>query len=232
MVIEVEPHEVAENVYWTWDGVKRYLCTKNLDRGFSVYGEQLFRYQGEEYREWVPYRSKLAAALIKGMRAVPISPGTRTLYLGAASGTTVSHVSDITGERGAVYAVEYSPRVLAQFVERVAKRRRNVVPVLGDARLPERYAYLIGRVDVIYCDVAQPDQARIVVDNARTFLRSGGKVMVAIKARSIDSTEDPERVFRREIEVLERGGAVLEQRIDLEPYELDHVLVTARFAGG
>lgn len=233
MVLEVEPHEVAENVYWVWDGVKRYLCTKNLDRGFSVYGEQLFRSEGDEYREWVPYRSKLAAALIKGMRAVPIRPGTRTLYLGAASGTTVSHVSDIVGAGGMVYAVEYSPRVLSQFIERVAKRRRNVVPIFGDARLPERYAFLVGTVDVIYCDVAQPDQARIVVDNARLFFRRrGGRVLVAIKARSIDSTEDPERVFRREIGIMEEGGLTVEQRIELEPYELDHVLVAARFTGG
>lgn len=231
MTLKVEPHESAENVYWVWDGTKRYLCTRNLDRGFSVYGEQLFRHQGEELREWVPYRSKLAAALLKGLDRMPISPGARVLYLGAASGTTVSHVSDVVGEGGMVYSVEYSPRVLAQFVERVAKRRRNVVPIFGDARLPERYAYLVGKVDVIYCDVAQPDQARIVIDNARYFLRPGGRVMVAIKARSIDSTEDPELVFRREIEVMERGGAVVERRIDLEPYELDHVMVIARFRG-
>jgi fibrillarin-like pre-rRNA processing protein len=117
---------------------------------------------------------------------------------------------------------------MTQFVERVAKRRRNVVPILGDARLPERYAHLVGRVDVLYSDVAQPDQARIVVDNARLFLRKGCYVMVAIKARSIDSVEDPERVYRREIELMEREGLKVEERVDLEPYERDHVMVVAR----
>ncbi|MEM0374905.1 MAG: fibrillarin-like rRNA/tRNA 2'-O-methyltransferase [Nitrososphaerota archaeon] len=227
--MRVEGHERFEGVYYVVDELRRVLCTLNLDRGYSVYGEQLFQVGNAEYREWVPFRSKLSAAILRGLETMPVRSGTKVLYLGAASGTTVSHVSDIVGREGIVYAVEYSPRVLAQFMERVAKRRSNVVPILGDARLPERYAHLIGRVDVLYSDVAQPDQARIVVDNARLFLRSGGYVMVAIKARSIDSVEDPERVYRREIEVMEREGLKVEERVDLEPYERDHVMVVAKF---
>lgn len=227
--MRVEGHERFEGVYYVIDELRRVLCTLNLDRGYSVYGEQLFQVGNAEYREWVPFRSKLSAAILRGLETMPLRSGTKVLYLGAASGTTVSHVSDIVGREGIVYAVEYSPRVLAQFMERVAKRRSNVVPILGDARLPERYAHLIGRVDVLYSDVAQPDQARIVVDNARLFLRSGGYVMVAIKARSIDSVEDPERVYRREIEVMEREGLKVEERVDLEPYERDHVMVVAKF---
>ncbi len=226
--MRVERHERFEGVFFVVDELRRVLCTSNLDRGYSVYGEQLFQIGDVEYREWVPFRSKLSAAILRGLGTMPIKNGSRVLYLGAASGTTVSHVSDIVGMDGVVYAVEYSPRVLAQFMERVAKRRRNVVPILGDARLPERYAHLIGRVDVLYSDVAQPDQARIVVDNARLFLSRGGRVMVAIKARSIDSVEDPERVYRREIDLMEREGLVVEERVDLEPYERDHVLVVAR----
>uniref|UniRef100_A0A0D9XMK6 Fibrillarin n=1 Tax=Leersia perrieri TaxID=77586 RepID=A0A0D9XMK6_9ORYZ len=78
------------------------LCTKNMVPGESVYGEKRISVQNEdgtkvEYRVWNPFRSKLAAAVLGGVDNIWIAPGTRVLYLGAASGTTVSHVSDIVG---------------------------------------------------------------------------------------------------------------------------------------
>ena len=43
----------------------------------------------------LPFRSKLAAAILGGVENIWMKPGSKVLYLGAASGTTVSHVSDI-----------------------------------------------------------------------------------------------------------------------------------------
>lgn len=58
-----------------------------------------FQTEGEkiEYRVWNPFRSKLAAAILGGIDEVHMPPGSKVLYLGAASGTTVSHVSDVVG---------------------------------------------------------------------------------------------------------------------------------------
>lgn len=42
-------------------------------------------------------------------------------------------------------------------------------------------------VDVIFADVAQPDQTRIVALNAHTFLRNGGHFVISIKVRGLDS---------------------------------------------
>lgn len=53
--------------------------------------------QKTEYRAWNPFRSKLAAAILGGVDKIHMGPGKKVLYLGAASGTTVSHVSDIVG---------------------------------------------------------------------------------------------------------------------------------------
>ena len=50
-----------------------------------------------EYRAWNPFRSKLAAAIVGGIEHIHMKPGSKVLYLGAASGTTVSHVSDLVG---------------------------------------------------------------------------------------------------------------------------------------
>ncbi|KAG0515980.1 hypothetical protein BDA96_10G324100 [Sorghum bicolor] len=146
------------------------LCTRNMNPGESVYGEKRVSVQKEdgtkvEYRVWNPFRSKLAAAVLGGVDNIWIAPGQRVLYLGAASGTTVSHVSDIVGPEGLVYAVEFSHRSGRDLVN-MAKKRTNVIPIIEDARHPARYRMLVGMVDVIFSDVAQPDQARILALNA------------------------------------------------------------------
>ncbi len=227
--MNVERHPSFDGVYIIRDAGLKVLATKSLDRGFSVYGERLYSFGEEEYREWVPYRSKLAAAILCGLKGWALQRGSKVLYLGAASGTTTSHVSDIVGPEGLVYAVEFAPRVMSQFLERVARRRSNVIAVFGDARLPERYLGIVDKVDAIYCDIAQPDQARILLSNVELFLKSGGEVLIAIKARSIDSVEEPERVYRREIRVMEDGSLRVLERTNLSPYEEDHIMVRAAY---
>ncbi|MEM4699786.1 MAG: fibrillarin-like rRNA/tRNA 2'-O-methyltransferase [Candidatus Nezhaarchaeales archaeon] len=226
----IERHEY-EAIYWVADELGRRLATLSLAPGVRVYDEELLRKDGKEYRTWNPYRSKLAAGILKDLRPFPIKPGCRVLYLGAASGTTCSHVSDIVGLEGRVFAVEFAPRVMREFVARVAERRPNVVAILGDARRPESYAHLVEAVDVIYQDVAQPEQGQILVDNAKMFLKPGGWALLAVKARSIDVSKEPSEVYRRELETLKRGGLKVEQVIHLEPYDEDHAMVLSRYEG-
>jgi len=228
--VEVEEHEKFPNVFWAIfeDGARR-LATKNLAPGRTVYGEKLVRVGGEEYRLWDAYRSKLAASILKGIGEMPIRPGDKVLYLGAASGTTASHVSDIVGEDGFVFCVEFAPRVIQDLINNVCVHRPNMSPILADARLPYLYAHLVSQVDVIYCDIAQPEQAKVLADNADLFLRDGGHIMLAIKARSIDVTKKPSELYRREVEVLEERGFEIEDRVHLEPFDKDHAMVVAMF---
>lgn len=114
-----------------------------------------------EYRVWNPFRSKLAAGILGGLDMIFMKPGAKVLYLGAASGTSVSHVSDIVGPEGRVYAVEFSHRSGRDLIG-LATKRTNIIPIIEDARHPQKYRMLVGMVDVIFADVAQPDQARIV----------------------------------------------------------------------
>lgn len=116
------------------------------------------------------------------------------LYLGAASGTTVSHVSDIIGPEGLVYAVEFSHRVGRDLIN-MSKKRTNIIPIIHDARKPQDYRFLVGMVDVVFADVAQPDQARIIAENAHMYLKNGGKFLISLKANCIDSTNEPDVVF-------------------------------------
>jgi len=230
MQVRVKPHSKFSAIYLVTleDGTQR-LATKNLTPSKNVYGERLIRYEGVEYRLWDPFRSKLAAAILKNLMSVPIKLGHNVLYLGAASGTTASHVSDIVGGEGHVYCVEFAPRSMRELVNNVCTFRLNMSPLLEDARLPERYALFInGKVDDVYCDIAQPEQAKVLADNADRFLRKLGWVMLAVKAQSIDVTKEPSEIYRREIEVLENRGFRIEEVVHLEPYDKAHAMIVAQ----
>jgi rRNA 2'-O-methyltransferase fibrillarin len=170
-----------------------------------------------EYRIWNPFRSKLAAAVVGGVENIYVKPGTKLLYLGAASGTTVSHCSDLVGPEGVVYAVEISQRSGRDLIE-MAKKRTNVIPIIEDARHPLKYRMLVGMVDTIFQDVAQPDQARIIGLNAQYFLKPGGHFVISIKANCIDSTVEASVVFAKEVEKLQADGFKPEEQITLEPF--------------
>jgi len=231
--VHVKPHPCFPQIYIVTldDGTER-LATRNLAPGRTVYGEKLVRFGGIEYRLWDPFRSKLAAAILKGIKTVPIQPGHQVLYLGAASGTTASHVSDIVGEKGHVYCVEFAARALRELVNNVCPYRLNMTPILEDARFPEKYSLFIrSKVDGIYCDIAQPEQAKILADNADLYLKNGGWIMLAVKAQSIDITKEPSEVYRRELKVLESRGFDVEDVVHLEPYDKAHAMIVARFRG-
>ncbi|KAH9602579.1 hypothetical protein KSS87_017642 [Heliosperma pusillum] len=210
-------------------GKEDALVTKNMVPGESVYNEKRISVQQDdgtkiEYRVWNPFRSKLAAAILGGVDNIWIQPGAKVLYLGAASGTTVSHVSDVVGPEGVVYAVEFSHRSGRDLVN-MAKKRTNVIPIIEDARHPAKYRMLVGMVDVIFSDVAQPDQARILALNASYFLKAGGHFVISIKANCIDSTMPAEAVFASEVKKLQQEQFKPAEQVTLEPFERDHACV-------
>lgn len=207
---------------------KKQLATKNLDPGNTVYGEKLITVEGVEYRTWEPRRSKLGAMILKKFN-ISLNEDSKVLYLGAASGTTVSHVSDIVSE-GAVYAVEFAPRSMRELIG-LASRRKNVHPILADAGKPDSYSHLVEPVDLIFQDVAQPNQAEIAARNAVNFLKKDGDLLLSIKARSIDTAANPKEVFKDEVRKLEHafepGFEILNAK-DLKPYHEDHLGVLAK----
>ena len=223
---DVKRHEKFDGVYWVrLEDYSRRLATKNLAPGISVYGEKLVADGENEYRTWDAYRSKLAAAILRNLDKLPIHRGSNVLYLGSASGTTASHVSDIVEDGGRVYCVEFAQRSMRELIDTLCEHRSNVYPILGDARMPEKYQATVERVDVVYSDVAQPEQARILADNADLFLKEDGEALMVIKSRSVDVTMEPTDVFKQEIGVLRGRRFRINQTVRLEPYEKDHALV-------
>ncbi len=203
------------------DGSKR-LVTKSLVPWMG--GGKTINAGNDEYRIWDPYHSKLAALLIKCV-SIPIKKDSLVLYLGAANGTTVSHVSDIVSE-GTVFAVEFSPRAMKDLICTSAPRM-NLMPILADARDPESYRNMVTEVDLIYQDVAQREQAEIAIRNSGMFLKKGGYLVLIIKSMSIDSAKNADEICCKEVAKL-KGLFKIKELLDLEPFHSDHMAVIAQ----
>jgi len=212
--VQIRPSDIS-HVYT--DGERLY--TENLVPGVAVYGERLVAQEGVEYRQWDPRRSKLAALLKKGVGVFPFGRRTDVLYLGAAQGTTVSHLSDICSE-GTIYAVEMSRRAFQKLFD-LSEKRSNVMPILADAEKPEAYERIVGPVAALYQDVAQRDQVGIFRRNLK-FLRPGGFGVLMVKARSADVAAKPRAVYARVRRELEAAGIDIVQETELDPFEKDH----------
>lgn len=210
-----------------FDGIFRHqnqLWTQNGVAGEKVYGEKLVQENETEFRNWNPYKSKLAAAIMNGLKEMPIQKNSNVLYLGSAEGTTVSHLSDIIRETGIIVGVDSSARVMPKFLK-VCEKRANLIPILADANHPETYANNLREIafDVLYQDIAQPNQAEIFLKNS-VFLKKGGNGLLVLKAHSIDSSSVPATVFEQQTKQLKPTFDII-QTVLLEPFQTAHALI-------
>ena len=213
-------------VYESQDGKRTQLYTISIVPGQRVYGEELIQENGIEYRQWDAFKSKLAASILKGSPNIGIRKDDVVLYLGSASGTTASHVSDIVGSNGLVFAVDIAPRVMRDFIF-LCYERKNMAPILADANKINELKERASAADVIYQDVAQKNQVEIFLKNADLFLKQDGYALLAVKARSIDVTKQPKQIFREAREKLARELEIVDYR-ELEPFQKDHCMFICR----
>jgi fibrillarin-like pre-rRNA processing protein len=200
------------------------IYTENSVRGHTVYGERLFTDQGTEYRQWEPKRSKLGAAIMKNTNLPDFDENQVWLYLGSSTGTTVSHLSDIV-KSGIVYAVEFAPRVMRDFIF-MAEKRKNLAPILADAFHPENYEARVTLADVLFQDISQKSQVEIFLRNLR-FLKEDGYAILAVKARSIDVAAKPRFIFDQVRQQLQKELKIIDYKT-LEPFEADHAIFVCK----
>lgn len=198
------------------------LFTKNLVPNSQVYNEKLVMQEGIEYREWNPRRSKLGAMILNGCKIMPIKEDSKVLYLGAGSGTTASHISDIAN-KGIVYCIEFSGRAFLKLLK-VCRKRKNMFPLLYDANQIEKYQSIVKDVDVVYQDIAQKEQTKIFLKNL-VFLKKEGFGIFMVKARSIDVKIEPKLIYKEIIKELKSDELEVLESINLEPYERDHIAI-------
>ncbi|MCK5636709.1 MAG: fibrillarin-like rRNA/tRNA 2'-O-methyltransferase [Thermoplasmatales archaeon] len=198
------------------------IYTENLCKGKKVYNEKLVKARGKEFRSWVPYRSKLAAAILNGLD-FSVEPDSKILYLGAATGTTVSHISDVVND-GVIYSVENSPVAVKKLIQ-LSEKRNNIIPILEDANHPDRYGSIVSNVDLIYQDISQRNQAQIFISNVERYLKKNRVGILMVKARSIDVSLKPNKAYDIVCKELGDNGLNIKDRIDLSPYEKDHAAI-------
>ena len=209
------------------------LTTKNSIPGYRPFKEQTVKVGKDEFRLWDPTRSKLAAAILKKIKRVPLTKGSKILYLGIAHGYTASFIANIIGREGIIYGVEFSERCFNELLP-ICGKYKNIAPILEDARKPENYSW-VEKVDIIYCDIAQPDATLIAIRNCKEFLKEYGYLFLAIKSRSIDVTKSPKKIYEEEIKRLEKSGFEIIDWKTLDPFEKAHAFIITRIkkdAGG
>jgi fibrillarin-like pre-rRNA processing protein len=213
-------------IYKEQKGRKTQIFTKNLTPGKKFFAEKTVKIKGEEYRELNPERSKLGAAIIKGLSQTGIKEGSIILYLGASHGYTPSYISDIIGREGFVFCLDFAPRVVRDLVF-VCEARENMAPMLENAIMPETYKDKVPEVDVVYQDIAQRDQIGIFLNNCDQFLKKGGFGLLAVKPRSIDVTRKPKDIFKETRKRLEEKLTIVDYK-ELDPYEMDHAFFVVK----
>ncbi|MBW3000029.1 fibrillarin-like rRNA/tRNA 2'-O-methyltransferase [Candidatus Woesearchaeota archaeon] len=202
------------------------LFTKNLIPGSSFFGEKLTKQGKEEFREWEPSRSKLAAALAKKISQIGIRPNYKVLYLGASHGYTVSFVSDIVGKQGFVFALDFAPRTTRDLVF-LCQERSNIAALLADAFQPQTYYHQVMQVDAVFQDIAQRNQVEIFLKNCKVFLKKEGFGTLVIKSRSIDIAKKPKQVFKEAKQQLEKEIIIVDYR-ELGPFQKDHCIFVCK----
>lgn len=220
---KIKPHQLFE-IYQEVKG--RRIYTQNLLPGKTPFQEKTKRENNQEYREFDPLRSKLAAAIIKGCTNAGIRKNNIILYLGSSHGYTVSYVSDMIGEKGLLFGIDPAPRVMRDLVF-LAEERKNIIPILADANHPETYIDKVCLADIVYQDIAQRNQADIFSKNCQIFLKKDGYGLLAVKARSVDIRKKSKDIFSEVRKKLEKEFTVIDYRI-LEPFQKDHCFIIVK----
>ncbi len=215
----IKPHKLFE----IYQERGKRIFTKSIHPKFIPFQERILRDNGEEYREFDPTRSKLAAMIMKGCTNIGIRKGDVVLYLGASHGYTCSFVSDIVGEDGLIFGIDPAPRVMRDLVF-LSEKRTNIVPLLANANHPNEYITRVCQADIVFQDVAQKNQLEIFMKNVDLFLKEGGYGLLAVKARSIDISRKPKQIFVEIRNILDKKYKVIDYKT-LEPYEKDHCMI-------
>ncbi|XP_017084372.2 rRNA 2'-O-methyltransferase fibrillarin [Drosophila eugracilis] len=205
------------------------LLTRNISTNTDDYGEHRiksdFRGKRSEFRAWSPFQSKLAAGIMSGASDLHLRSGSKVLYLGAGFGRSVSHISDIVGESGMVYAVEQGPWAGRQLTT-LANGRLNIVPVIDDATMPYKYRFEVPAcIDVIISDLPQADQARSLMLNARHYLVSGGNFLTFMHSVAGSNGMSNKEAVAAERELLKKNHLEPTEMISLEPFKPGYSLV-------
>ena len=236
-----------DSISWIIVNNSLKLATRNLIRGNKFYNEKIVFSNGHEYRVWTPYRSKLAAAILNGIEILPIIEKSRVLYLGTSAVITLSHISDIIGTEGVVYAIEHLQENAKELTEKLVSKRDNIKPIIMDMTKPSQYETIDGKVDVVYVDIEQPKEVEIALLNCKMHLQVGGYLLFIVKTRLVDEYQGKKFIVNDKKELVNTIEEInikkyttmdslkvnfeIIQQISLSDFFKEHSLIVAKYLG-
>ena len=161
-------------------GDKEQLATKNIVEGTKTHKEKIVIVNDEEFLEWNPYKSKLAAAIRNGLQILPIIKNSKVVCINLLEESTMLHISNIVGSGGSVFVIDVNKNKKS-FLNKLVDTHKNIIPIYDAADELSFSSSITGKVDALYVDLPESEQIEQIVEKYGSLLKNEGFLMLVTK---------------------------------------------------
>ena len=161
-------------------GNEEQLATKNMVKGTKTRKEKIVIVNNEEFLEWNPYKSKLAAAIRNGLQILPIIKNSKVVCINLPEESTILHISNIVGSGGSVFVIGVNKNKKS-FLNKLVNTQKNIIPIYDTVDELSFSSSVTGKVDVLYVDIPESEQIEQIVEKYGSLLKNEGFLMFVTK---------------------------------------------------
>ena len=161
-------------------GDKEQLATKNIVEGTKTHKEKIVIVNDEEFLEWNPYKSKLAAAIRNGLQILPIIKNSKVVCINPLEESTILHISNIVGSEGSVFVIDVDKNKKS-FLNKLVNTHKNIIPIYDTVDELSFSSSITGKVDALYVDILESEQIEQIVEKYGSLLKNEGFLMLIAK---------------------------------------------------
>ena len=161
-------------------GNEEQLATKNMVKGTKTRKEKIVIVNNEEFLEWNPYKSKLAAAIRNGLQIIPIIKNSKIVCINLPEESTMLHISNIVGSGGSVFVIDVNKNKKS-FLNKLVNTHKNIIPIYDTVDELSFSSSITGKVDALYVDIPESEQIEQIVEKYGSLLKNEGFLMLIAK---------------------------------------------------
>ena len=161
-------------------GNEEQLATKNIVKGTKTRKEKIVIVNNEEFLEWNPYKSKLAAAIRSGLQILPIIKNSKVVCINPLEESTILHISNIVGSKGSVFVIDVDKNKKS-FLNKLVNTHKNIIPIYDTVDELSFSSSITGKVDALYVDIPESEQIETIVEKYGSLLKNEGFLMLIAK---------------------------------------------------
>ena len=161
-------------------GNEEQLATKNMVKGTKTRKEKIVIVNNEEFLEWNPYKSKLAAAIRNGLQILPIIKNSKVVCINLPEESTILHISNIVGSGGSVFVIDVNKNKKS-FLNKLVNTHKNIIPIYDTVDELSFSSSITGKVDALYVDIPESEQIEQIVEKYGSLLKNEGFLMLVTK---------------------------------------------------